>query len=148
MMNPEDPESAHRIVSDYARVLEQTDALALPAPVRLLPYPKQTIKAAIVTCAAALKASQQLTPDLHEFLEQAYVALADYVDEDVHRVMAEYRESLAAMADVRTASDKVQTPAWKRVSEMSRLTGDIARTLADESAALRLEFRARADLGV
>lgn len=147
-MNPDDPESAHRIVTEYARVLEQTDALALPAPVRLLPYPKQTIKAAIVTCAGALRASDQLTDDLLNFLEQAYVALADYVDDDVHRVMTEYRESLAAVSDVRVTSEKVQTPAWKRVSEMSRLTGDIARTIADESAALRVEFRARADLTV
>lgn len=147
-MNPDDPESAHRIVTEYARLLEQTDALALPAPVRLLPYPKQTIKAAIVTCAAALRTSHQLTPDLLEFLEQAYVALADYVDEDVHRVMAEYREALATMTDVRATSEKVQTPAWRRVSEMSRLTGDIARSIADESAALRVEFRARADLMV
>lgn len=148
MLNPDDPESAHRIVSEYARVLEQTDALSLPASVRLLPYPKQTIKAAIVTCTAALRTSHQLTPELLDFLEQAYVALADYVDDDVHRVMAEYRESLAALGDVRATSDKIQTPAWKRVSEMSRLTGTIARSIADESAALRDEFRSRANLTV
>lgn len=146
-MNPEDPESAHRIVAEYGRVLERPDE-ALPSSVRALPYPKQTIKAAILTCAATLRKSQQLTPDMRDFLEEAYVALADYVDEDVVRVMAEYRESLATLADVQAAREKVHTPAWQRVSEMSRLAGDIARSIADDTAALRLEFRSQADANV
>lgn len=146
-MNPEDPESAHRIVAEYARVLERTDE-ALPASVRALPYAKQTIKAAILTCAAALREMQQLTPGMREFLEQAYVALADYVDEDVVRVMNEYRDSLTTLTDVHAAREKVHSPAWQRVSEMSRLAGEIARTIADDTAALRLEFRSRADAHV
>lgn len=146
-MNPDDPESAHRIVADYARVLERPGQ-AFPASARALPYPKQTIKAAILTCAATLDESQQLTPDIREFLEEAYAALADYVDEDVVRVMAEYRDSLATLADVQAAQDKVHTPAWQRISEISRLAGEIARTIAEDTAALRREFQSRADAKV
>jgi hypothetical protein len=142
-MNPDDPDSAHRIVAAYARVLEQSDAQAFPASVRALPYPKQTIKAAIVTCATTLASAQQLTPDMRDFLEQAFVALADYVDEDLVRIMAEYRESLAVIGDAQ-ARDRVHTPAWQRIAETSRLAGEIARSIADETAALRLEFRTRA----
>jgi hypothetical protein len=143
-MNPDDPASAHRIVADYARVLENSDAQAFPVSVRSLPYPKQTIKSAILRCATTLGETGQITDEMREFLEQAYVALADYVDDDLVRVMAEYRESLAVIGDVQGARDKVQTPAWQRIAETSRLAGEIARSIAEDAAALRLEFRAAA----
>ena len=141
-MNPYDPESAQRIVAEYAQVLERGDSVAYPASIRTLPYPKQTIKSAILTCAATLRETQQLTADMREFLEQAYAALADYVDDDLVRVMAEYREALATVADVQAARDKRQTPAWQRIANTSRLAGEIARNIAEDTAALRLEFRA------
>jgi hypothetical protein len=141
-MNPDDPESAQRIVAEYVRVLERGDAENYPASIRALPYPKQTIKSAILTCAATLQEMQQLSAEMRVFLEEAYVALADYVDEDLVRVMAEYREALASVAAVPAARDKVHTPAWDRIAETSRLAGEIARTIAEDSAALRLEFRA------
>lgn len=143
-MNPHDPESAHRIVAEYAQVLEQGDALPYPASIRTLPYPKQTIKSAILTCTAAMRDMHELTPEMREFLEQAYVALADYVDDDLVRVMAEYREALTSVADVPAARDKVQTPAWQRIAETGRLAGEIARSIAEDTAALRAEFRASA----
>jgi hypothetical protein len=144
-MNPEDPESAHSIVAEYVRVLEHDSTAALPTSVRTLPYPKQTIKTAILTCAASLREAQQLSVEMHQFLEQAYVALADYVDDDLVRVMTEYREALTSIADVRAARDRLQSPAWQRVAETSRLAGEIARTIADDTTALRLEFLASAD---
>jgi hypothetical protein len=140
-MNPYDPESAQRIVADYAALLER-DSDSYPASLGSLPYPKQTLKAAILTCAAALRDTEQLTDEMREFLEQAYAALADYVDDDVVRVMAEYRDALAAAADVR-ACDKPHAPAWQRIAGTSRLAGDIAKSIADDAAALHLEFRAR-----
>jgi hypothetical protein len=73
------------------------------------------------------------------------VALADYVDDDLVRVMTEYREALTSIADVRAARDRLQSPAWQRVAETSRLAGEIARTIADDTTALRLEFLASAD---
>ena len=140
-MNPEDPESAQQIVAEYVRVLEAGDAELFPASIRKLPYPKQTIKSAILTCAATLQEMQQLTSEMRGFLEEAYVALADYVDEDLVRVMTEYREALAAVADVQAAREKLQTPAWQRIAETSRLAGEIAKSIASETTALRLEFR-------
>ncbi len=139
-MNPDDPASAQRIVAEYAHVLERGSSVEFPASVRTLPYPKQTIKAAILTCAATLRETQQLTDEMQQFLEQAYTALADYVDEDLVRIMAEYREALALVADVQAARDKLQTPAWQRIADTSRLAGEIARNIADDTAALRLEF--------
>ena len=144
MMNPDDPESAQRIVAEYGRLLEGGDSQAFPASVRILPFPKQTIKAAILTCVATLRETQQLTPDIREFLEEAYVALADYVDDDLVRVMAEYREALASVEDIQTARNKLQSPAWQQIANTSRLAGEIARSIADDTAALRLEFRGRA----
>jgi len=144
-MNPDDPESAQRIVAEYARVLEFDDSQTFPASARTLPYPRQTIKTAILTCTATLRETQQLTDDMREFLEQAYVALADYVDDDLVQVMAEYREALATVADVQAARDKLHTPAWQRIAETSRLAGEIAKSIADDMAALRLEFQAGAN---
>jgi hypothetical protein len=141
-MNPDDSESAHRIVTEYARVLEREDSQTFPASVRALPYPKQTIKAALLTCTSALQNARQLTPEMRDFLEQAYVALADYVDDDLVRVMTEYRESLVAVEGVQAARDKVQTDAWQRIAQTSRLAGDIARSIAEDTATLRAEFRA------
>ena len=141
-MNPADPESAQRIIAEYGRLLERGDAQAYPASIGTLPFPKQTIKSAILTCTVRLREAQQLTPEMREFLEEAYVALADYVEDDLVQVMAEYREALATLADVQSARDKLQTPAWQRVAETSRLAGEIARNIASETAALRLEFRA------
>jgi hypothetical protein len=139
-MNPEDPESAQRIVAEYLHLLQADGGQEFPAPVRMLPYPKQIIKAAILTCAATLRATEQLTEDMRELLEQAYVALADYVEEDVVRVMAEYREALASVAHVQAARDKIQTPGWQRIAQTSRLAGEIAKTIAADTTALRLEF--------
>jgi len=139
----EDPESAHRVVADYARLLERGDEQPLPAPVRLLPHPKPIIKAAILTCASALGRDGRLTAGMRDFLEQAYVALADYVDDDLVRVITEYRQSLDEIAGLPGAREKQQTPAWRRIVETGRLAGEIARSIADEGASLRLEFGAR-----
>jgi 16S rRNA A1518/A1519 N6-dimethyltransferase RsmA/KsgA/DIM1 with predicted DNA glycosylase/AP lyase activity len=145
-MNPDDPQSAQCIVADYVRVLEQhATADAYPASARTLPYPKPTIKSAIVTCVTSLRQTDQLTEELLEFLESAYVALADYLDDELVRAMTEYREAAAALAaETNTASEKVQTPAWQRVAATSRLAGEIARSIVEETTTLRREFRASA----
>jgi hypothetical protein len=144
-MTRDDPESAQRIVAEYAQVLEQGRSQAFPASVRALPYPKQIIKSAILTCAARLRQTQQLTTDMREFLETVYIALADYVDDDVVQVMAEYRDALASLSDVQMARDKLQTSAWQQIAETSRLAGDIAKSIADDASVLRLEFRTEAE---
>ena len=141
-MNPHDPESAHRILSDFATLHERhVTGAHLPASLRTLAYPKQTIQQAIVTCVAVLKDSRGLTPELLEWFEEAYAGLAEYVDDELVRVVTEYREAAEALAaDTRGAREKVQTPAWGRLAETGRLAGDVARAIAEEAAALRAEF--------
>lgn len=142
-MNPDDPLSAQSIVATYARMLEQhAEAGVYPLAAATLPFPKPTIKAALVTCLVTLRQTDQLTRELRDFLESAYVALADYLDDELVRVMTEYHEATAALArEAPAARDKVQSAAWRRVAETSRLAGDIARSIAEESNSLRLEFQ-------
>lgn len=142
-MNPQDPESAHRIVAEFAGLHEgHVTSAELPVSVRVLPYPKQTIKEAILTCWRTLDVTEQLTPDLREMLEEAYVGLSEYVDEELVRVVKEYRDAAETLAaDARSARDKTQTPAWTRLAETGRLAGDVARAIADDATALRAEFR-------
>jgi hypothetical protein len=144
-MNPQDPESAHRIVAEFAGLHEQhVTGAQLPVSVRVLPYPKQTIKEAILTCRRALHLTEQLTSDLHEMLEEAYVGLSEYVDDELVRVMTEYREAADTLAaDARNAREKAQTQAWSRLAETGRLAGNVARAIADDATALRAEFRAQ-----
>ncbi len=142
-MNPQDPESAHRIVAEFAELHEQhVTTQQLPASVRTLAYPKQTIKEAILTCLATLQHSGQLTTDLLEWLEEAYAGLAEYVDDELVRVVIEYREAAEALAaEGAAARDKVRTPAWGRLAETGRLAGNVARATAEDAATLREEFR-------
>jgi hypothetical protein len=142
-MNPQDPESAHRIVAEFAGLHEQhVTGARLPVSVRVLPYPKQTIKEAILTCRRTLQYTEQLTPDLHEMLEEAYVGLSEYIDDELVRVMTEYREAADTLAaDARQAREKTQTQAWSRLAETGRLAGNVARAIAEDATALRAEFQ-------
>jgi hypothetical protein len=93
-MNPEDPESAQHIVTEYARLLEhQLTADDLPASLDTLPYAKPVIKAAIRTSVQVLASTGQLTPDLRAFLETAYVSLADYLAPESGRLVGEIARS-------------------------------------------------------
>jgi hypothetical protein len=143
MLNPEDPESAQRIVAEYAGVLERTfESGNWPATLDALPYPKQIIKAAIRTSCDALTSSGRLTADLREFLETAYVSLADYVSGDLVRLMSEYQNASTALAaDPRLAREKTSSEAWHTVASTGTLAGTVARTIADEAELLRVEFR-------
>jgi hypothetical protein len=142
-MNPQDPESAHQIVAEFAELHERHVSTAqLPASVRTLAYPKQTIKHGILTCLHTLRSTDQLTPDLLEWLEEAYAGLAEYLDDELVRVVVEYRAAAEAVAaEAMSARDKTRTPAWGRLAETGRLAGDVARAIAEDAARLRAEFR-------
>jgi len=142
-MNPEDPESAQRIVAEYAGVLERNlESGPWPATVDALPYPKQTIKSAIRTSVDALRMSGQLTKDLQEFLETSYVSLADFVSVDVAQLMTEYQRASASLeADRRVTAEKITGPAWQTVAATGTLAGGIARFVAEEAELLKVEFR-------
>jgi hypothetical protein len=142
-MNLDDPTVAQRVVAEYVRRLERDDeAGQWPLKADLLPYPKQTIKAAIRTSLFTLDSSGQLTGELRESFESAYVALADYVTVDLAQLMNEFQqagEDLAA--DSRLVREKTAGLAWRTVSESGALVAEIARTIASDAAALRAEFR-------
>jgi hypothetical protein len=146
-MDTNDPAAAQQVVSEYAAVLERhADANVYPAPLAALPHSKETIKASIRTSAAALARAGLLTSELRDFLEVAYIALADYVEDDLMRLMREYNQAGAELAaDARLAGAKVGTPAWQQLTSTSRLAGEIAKTLAEETERLRREFREFSD---
>lgn len=143
-MNPNDPLHAQQIVTEYSRVLEQhLENETFPAPLHSLPHPKPVIRTAILTCVQQLTVSEQLSEDLKDFLETAYVSLADYLDAELVRLLKEYRESAQALTTLAGAPrDRQKSPVWERVHSSSRLAGEIARSMADEAEALRREFHA------
>ena len=142
-MNPEDPAVAQQIVAAYAKLLEEyTETDRLPAPNSVLPYGRDTIKTAICTAARALTSNGQLTQDLREFLEGAYVGLADFIDHELARLMAEYNEAAAALSAGHVpTSERMKTPAWETLERTSALAGSIARSIAEDAEQLRAEFR-------
>jgi len=142
-VNPEDPESAKQIVTDYARVLNRDlERGHFPLPDDSLPFAKPTIKTAIETSLLTLTSSGQLTEELRDFLETAFVSLADYIAPDLARLMREYTHAGDELAaDARLAREKTTGAAWHTVAETSRLAGEIARSMADEAAQLKAEFQ-------
>lgn len=134
---------ARSIVASYLERVEAHAAADLyPGSVRDLPHSKETIRAAFRTSVMALVGSGQLTPELRDYLEVAYVSLADYVSEESAALLREFsRAGEELAADRRLARDKMTTDAWRRLSEQSRLAGEIARTISREADELRAEFR-------
>ena len=142
-MDPTDPIVAQKMVSEYVALLEQhAGEDVYPAPIASLPCSKEILKASIRTSAAALMSSGQMTGDMRDFLEVAYMSLADYVEDDLVQLMREYQTAGAELAaDARLAKDKMGTPAWQQLSATGRLAGEIAKTLAQDTEELRREFR-------
>jgi hypothetical protein len=137
------PQEAQRIVAAYLKVVEaHAEANVYPCTVDDLPQSKDTIRAAFRTSVAALLSTGGLTPELRDYLEIAYVSLADYVSGDCMRLLREYGlagEQLAG--DPRLAREKVGTDAWRRLAEQSRLAGELAREISNDAHRLRTEFR-------
>jgi hypothetical protein len=143
-MDPRHPQTAHKIVAEYAGLLQmQTEREVYPALLSDLPHPKDTIKTAIQTSVAALAETDQLTEELRDFLEVAYISLADYVDEELARLLRDYRHASEMLArDDRHTREKTGSPAWKVLAESGQLAATIARGIALETEQLRREFRA------
>jgi hypothetical protein len=143
-VDPITPDDSQRIVAAYLQLLEaHAEADVYPASVRDLPHPKQTIRDAFEISTRTLVSTGQLTPELRDYLEIAYVSLADYVDEEVATLLREYADAGRALAaDRRIAREKVATDAWRRVAEQSRLAGHLAQAISTEADQLRSEFRA------
>lgn len=138
------PTEAQRVVAAYLKLVEaHAEQDVYPCPVSDLPQAKDTIRAAFRTSLTTLAGSGQLTPELRDYLEVAYVSLADYIDKEGVQLLREYRRAGEALAaDGRTAREKVTTEPWRRLSEQSRLAGQLARAIGEEADRLRHEFRA------
>jgi len=134
---------AQRIVADYLKVVEAHAAQEVyPGSLRDLPHSKEIIRSAFRTAIEGLVTSGQLTSELRDYLEVGYVSLADYVDDEIVTLMREYRRAGEELAeDKRLAKEKLTTGAWQRVTEQSRLAGELARNISDEADRLREEFR-------
>ncbi|MGH9371045.1 MAG: hypothetical protein ACRD15_05900 [Vicinamibacterales bacterium] len=142
-MEPDSPRDAQAIVAAYLKTIEAHAAADVyPGSLRDLPHSKETIRAAFKISTTALITSGQLPPDLREYLEIAYVSLADYVDEEGVTLLREYAQAGEELAgDGRLAREKVTTDAWRQMTEQSRLAGQLARTISEEADRLRAEFR-------
>lgn len=138
-----DPVAAQQLVARYVAVVEEhTTANAFPASAATLPASKAAIKDAVRTVLEALASTNQLTGELTAFLEDAFVALANYVDEELAALAAEHRRASTALeADPRQPRERLESANWAVVASTSRLAGEIARASADEASALRREFR-------
>ncbi len=142
-VDPNVPSDAQRIVAAYLRLVETHMATdAFPARLRDLPHPPQSIRDAFRTSTRTLVATGQMTPELGGYLEAAFVALADYLDDECLLLLREFEEAGASYAaDGRSVREKSSTPAWRRLADAGRLAGQIARARSDEAEHLRAEFR-------
>ena len=142
-MDPLTPHEAQRIVASYLKVVEaHTETNVYPCSIDELPESKEIIRAAFRTCIAALGSTGELTSELRDYLEVAYVSLADYVSAECMTLLREYGlagEQLAS--DPRLARERAGTDAWRRLSEQSRLAGQLAREISGDADRLRTEFR-------
>jgi hypothetical protein len=138
------PTTAQQLIARYVVLVEEhAVAHAFPASVATLPASKPAIKDAVRTVLEALAVTNQLTGELKDFLEDAFVALANYVDEELAALAAEHRRASDALeADPRHPRERLESLNWAAVARTSRLAGDIARASADEASALRREFQA------
>lgn len=142
-MDASNPQDAQAIVAAYLQAAEAHAAADVyPNSLRDLPYSKELIREAFRTSTAVLVETDQLTPELRDYLEVAYVSLADYVDDECVALLREYaRAGQQLAADRRLAREKVNSEAWRRLSEQSRLAGELAREISAEAERLRAEFR-------
>jgi len=142
-MDPDLPRDAQAIVTAYLEAVEAHAAAdRYPCSLDDLPHSKETIRSAFRTSTTVLAAMGQLTPELRDYLEVAYVSLADYVTQECAALLGEYvRAGEELAADERRPREKMSTASWRRVAEQSRLAGEVARAVSEEADSLRADFR-------
>ena len=72
-------EQAEIIVSEYGKLLSTTEPSIYGIAISLLPYDKEQIKMAIQTLILAIDKKDQ---NIHDSLTQAYVYLAQFIDDE------------------------------------------------------------------
>jgi hypothetical protein len=142
MLDADNPADAQGIVAAYLKLVE-THALAdvYPGSLRDLPHAKETLRSAFKTSVTALVSGGQLTTELREYLEIAYVSLADYIADESVMLLREYARAGEELAAGGLAREKTTTDAWRRITDQSRLAGQIALAISTEADQLRAEFR-------
>ena len=139
MLAPDQPTDAQDIVAAYLRCLSDHDAELYPCSVRDLPYPKTILRPAFKTTVATLVALGRMTEELREYLQIAYVSLADYIEPDHATLLHEYVNAGHAMAtDSRLMHENPD--ALRRITRQGQLAGQIASAISREADSLRLEF--------
>ena len=148
-MDPLNPAHAQYIVVEYARLLERDiTENRHPARADSLPYAKPIIKSAIRTSVTHLAASGQLTTELRDYFETAYISIAEYLDSELVDLVAEYRRAAERhTAESAVAGEKTKTAAWRTLVDSGSLAGEVARTTTNEAEALRKEFLTFIDAG-
>jgi hypothetical protein len=137
-------DDAQRLVAAYLAVLEtHAESDVYPCSIGDLPQSKDVIRAAFRRCVTSLAFAGQLGSDMSAYLEVAYVSLADYVTDECVALLTEYGRAGEDLAtDRRLAREKLDTDAWRRLTEQSRLAGQVAREITADADRLREEFRA------
>jgi hypothetical protein len=137
------PRDAQHIVASYLQQVEaDASADVYPCCAADLPQSKETIRAAFKMCVTTLETTGGLSRELREYLEVAYVSLADYVSQECVDLLREYgRAGVELAADRRLAREKTTTDAWRRLTDQSGLAGQLARAISDDADRLRAEFR-------
>jgi GDP-D-mannose dehydratase len=145
-MDPLTPADAQQIVAAYAALLEQhTEQDVYPIATSALPYSKDVIKTSFRTVVAAMTTTGQMTVELRDYLEIAFVSLADYIDDELARLMLEHRQAgVTLAAEPGIGREKMSSDAWQVLTRSSRLAAEIAAKIAAETETLRSEFRALA----
>ena len=142
-MDPLNPEHAKSIFVDYARLLERDlNEHRHPARSDSLPYAKPLIRTAIRTSVTHLAVSGDLTQELRDYFETAYVSLAEYLDGELVDLLTEFRragEQLTTESAV--VGEKTGTAAWRTLVEGGALAGEVARLATTEAEELRKEFQ-------
>jgi hypothetical protein len=142
-MDPQNPADAQRVVSAYVTLLgRDQDEHRYPLSRSALPYSKDVIRRSLRTVTLAVIETEQMTQEMSQFLEEAYVALADYVEDDLARLLTEYQAAGQALErEPATGRGKMSSAAWQQLAATSALAGQIASAIAVESSELRLEFQ-------
>src|SRR5262249_8153424 len=142
-MDPSDPLDAQQVVIEYARLLERDfEQQRHPARIDTLPYAKPVIKSAIRTSVKNLAISGRLTDELRDYLETAYISLAEYLESELVELMTLSRQSAEQLAaEGQLARDKTKTPAWQTLTQSGPLAAEVARATTKEAETLRSEFQ-------
>ena len=132
---------AQQIVSEYARVLTRDiNENRLPQRADALPFAKAAIKEAIETSVAFISSTSGLTGEMSDFLETAYVSLAEYLEPELLNLVLDYRRAAEELSAGATIADRTSTPAWRTLADGAGLAAEIARATTAEAEELRTRF--------